>query len=314
MSKEKVNNSIFYVLFEGLKIYFSNIDKFLLYMLFPVFGQVIGLVLSLVIPFALMQTITDKVENPLMALAYLILLAVPGLLIFTKAFWNYLVAYIALNSMTEGALTSGKVYDFQSHNEVATRRSFAFILLLLVVGVLSSVGSTIFFMIPGFVVWVYLILVFQVFTFEPDLNISEIFKRSFNLVKGNWFRTFLILAFLSFFSIYIISQGFAVIFDFLNLTTLICGTLDEYTSLLPLEFVNDFLNYFNLQNITPAMISHVILSCVLTFLVMGLTLPIRSICWTLWYVNLSQMKLSAGSKDKPKTAKTSRRKPVDREE
>ena len=135
MSKEKVNNSIFYVLFEGLKIYFSNIDKFLLYMLFPVFGQVIGLVLSLVIPFALMQTITDKVENPLMALAYLILLAVPGLLIFTKAFWNYLVAYIALNSMTEGALTSGKVYDFQSHNEVATRRSFAFILLLLVVGV-----------------------------------------------------------------------------------------------------------------------------------------------------------------------------------
>lgn len=314
MSKEKVNNSIFYVLFEGLKIYFSNIDKFLLYMLFPVFGQVIGLVLSLVIPFALMQTITDKVENPLMALAYLILLAVPGLLIFTKAFWNYLVAYIALNSMTEGALTSGKVYDFQSHNEVATRRSFAFILLLLVVGVLSSVGSTIFFIIPGFVIWIYLILVFQVFTFEPDLNISEIFKRSFNLVKGNWFRTFLILAFLSFFSIYIISQGFAVIFDFLNLTTLICGKLDEYTSLLPLEFVNDFLNYFNLQKITPAMISHVILSCVLTFLVMGLTLPIRSICWTLWYVNLSQMKLSAGSKDKPKTAKTSRRKPVDREE
>ena len=27
MSKDKVNNSIFYVLFEGLKIYFSNIDK-----------------------------------------------------------------------------------------------------------------------------------------------------------------------------------------------------------------------------------------------------------------------------------------------
>ena len=149
MSKDKVNNSIFYVLFEGLKIYFSNIDKFLLYMLFPVFGQVIGLVLSLVIPFALVQTITDKVENPAMALVYLILLAVPGLLIFTKAFWNYLVAYVALNSMTEGALTSGKVYDFQSHNEVATRRSFSFILLLLVVGALSSVGSTIFFIIPG---------------------------------------------------------------------------------------------------------------------------------------------------------------------
>lgn len=314
MSKDKVNNSIFYVLFEGLKIYFSNIDKFLLYMLFPVFGQVIGLVLSLVIPFALVQTITDKVENPAMALVYLILLAVPGLLIFTKAFWNYLVAYVALNSMTEGALTSGKVYDFQSHNEVATRRSFSFILLLLVVGALSSVGSTIFFIIPGFVIWIYLILVFQVFTFEPELNITEIFKRSFCLIKGNWFRTFLIMAFLTFFSIYIISQGFAVVLDFLNLTTLICDKLDEYTSLIPLDYVNEFLTYFNLQNITPTMISKVILSSSLTFLVMGLTLPIRSVCWTLWYVNLSQMKLSDNKKDKTKVSKSSRRKNIDREE
>ena len=45
MSKYKMKNSIWFVLFEGLKIYFSNIDKFILYMLFPVLGQVLGIAL-----------------------------------------------------------------------------------------------------------------------------------------------------------------------------------------------------------------------------------------------------------------------------
>lgn len=309
MSKVKVKNSIWYVLFEGLKIYFLNIDKFLLYMLFPVFGQILGIVLSFCIPLGLVHTIADKVDNPATAMLYLLLLATPGLLIFTKAFWNYLVAYVALNSMTEGALTTGKVYDFQSHNEVATRRTFNFVLLLLVVGALSSVGSTIFFMVPGFVVWIYLILVYQVFTFEPDLNLSDIFKRSFILVKGNWFRTFLILAILSFFSIYIITQGFGVIFDYLNLTDWICSILDEYTSLFPLDLLNDVLVYLNLSEITPTMISKFLLYSGLSFVVTGITLPIRSITWTLWYMNLAEQKPAIQSENsKSGSKKISRKK------
>ena len=181
MSKYKLKNSIWFVLFEGLKIYFLNIDKFFLYMLFPVFGQIIGIALAMGLSLSLMQTVVEKTDNALTALLYVILLAVPGLLIFAKAFWDYMVAYVALNSMTEGAVTTGKVYDFQSHNEVATRRTMSYVVFLLVICALSSVGSTIFFIVPGFIVWIYLILVYQVFTFEPDLNITDILKRSFLL-------------------------------------------------------------------------------------------------------------------------------------
>ena len=287
MSKYKLKNSIWFVLFEGLKIYFLNIDKFFLYMLFPVFGQIIGIALAMGLSLSLMQTVVEKTDNALTALLYVILLAVPGLLIFAKAFWDYMVAYVALNSMTEGAVTTGKVYDFQSHNEVATRRTMSYVVFLLVICALSSVGSTIFFIVPGFIVWIYLILVYQVFTFEPDLNITDILKRSFLLVKGSWFRTLAILTILTFFSIFIITQGVIVIFDFLNITNWICSILDEYTSMFPLELVNEILEYCNLQIITPTMISHLILTSALSFVVAGLTLPIRSICWTLWYMVLS---------------------------
>ena len=287
MSKYKLKNSIWFVLFEGLKIYFLNIDKFFLYMLFPVFGQIIGIALAMGLSLSLMQTVVEKTDNALTALLYVILLAVPGLLIFAKAFWDYMVAYVALNSMTEGAVTTGKVYDFQSHNEVATRRTMSYVVFLLVICALSSVGSTIFFIVPGFIVWIYLILVYQIFTFEPDLNITDILKRSFLLVKGSWFRTLAILAILTFFSIFIITQGVIVIFDFLNITNWICSILDEYTSMFPLELVNEILEYCNLQIITPTMISHLILTSALSFVVAGLTLPIRSICWTLWYMVLS---------------------------
>ena len=202
MSKYKIKNSIWFVLAEGLRIYFTNIDKFLIYMLFPVFGQVIGIILSFGLSLGFAETIVNRVDNPWLAFSLILLLALPGLLIFVKAFWDFMVAYIALNSMTEGAITTGRVYDFQSHNEVATQRTFSFVLLLLAVGVLSSIASSIFFMVPGFVLWIYFILVFQIFTFEQDLKTHEYFKRSFILTKGNWFRTFLLMIILAFFSIF----------------------------------------------------------------------------------------------------------------
>ena len=45
MAKVKLQNSVWNILFEGLKLYFKNIGTFSKYMLFPVFGQIIGIVL-----------------------------------------------------------------------------------------------------------------------------------------------------------------------------------------------------------------------------------------------------------------------------
>lgn len=298
MSKYKIKNSIWLVLAEGIRIYFTNIDKFLTYMLFPVFGQLIGILLSFGLSLGFANQIVARVENPWVAFLLVLLLAIPGLLVFVKAFWDYMVAYVALNSMTEGAISTGKVYDFQSHNEVATRRTWAFVLLLLAVGVLSSIGSSIFFIIPASVLWIYFIIVFQVFTFEPDLKTHEYFKRSFLLVRGHWFRTCVLMLVLAFFSIFIITQGISVVFDYLNLTNKICMLFDPISSALPIAFINEILTLFKLPIITTEMISEKLYFSILYAIIMGLTLPIRSICWTLWYMNLSELELKKQNSNK----------------
>ena len=301
MSKFKVKNSIWFVLAEGIKIYFTNIDKFLTYMLFPVFGQLIGILLSFGLSLGFANQIVARVDNPWIAFLLVLLLAIPGLLVFVKAFWDYMVAYIALNSMTEGAISTGKVYDFQSHNEVATRRTWAFVLLLLAVGILSSIGSGIFFIIPASIIWIYFILVFQIFTFEPDLKIHEHFQRSFLLIKGHWFRTCALMLILAFFSIFIITQGVSVVFDYLNLSNKICMLFDPISSELPIALTNELLTLLKQPIITTKMISEMFYYSILSAIIMGLTLPIRSICWTLWYMNLTDLELkkqNSGKKSK----------------
>ena len=290
MSKYKLKNSIFFILWEGIKIYFSNIDKFLLYMLFPVFGQVIGIALSFGLSLGFADKVVQKADSPAVALLMILLLAIPGLLIFAKAFWDYMVAYVALNSMTEGAVTTGKVYDLVSHNEVATQRGWKYIGFLIILSVLMSLGSSIFFIIPGFVLWIYFILVFQIFTFEPDLSITDIFKRSFLLVKGNWARTFILMAVLGFFSMYILTEGITVVFDYLNLTASASSIFNFISNLIPLDLVNKILVHANQPIITNEMISKTIFVSILGMIISGLTLPIRSICWSLWYKNLSDVK------------------------
>lgn len=308
MSKYKMKNSIWFVLFEGLKIYFSNIDKFILYMLFPVLGQVLGIALCFGLTLGLSDKIAAKADSISSAMLFILLLAIPGLLIFAKAFWDYVVAYVALNSMTEGAVTSGKVYDFKSHNEVATRRSFKYIGFLLILSVLMPLGTSIFFIIPGFVLWIYLILIFQIFTFEPDLSIWECYKKSFVLVKGDWGRTFSLMLILAFFSIFIITQGITVVFDYLNLTKSVCSIFDFIGKLLPLHTINHAFSYARLPyNITVEMVSNWIFVTILSCIVAGLTLPIRSICWSLWYKNLSDIKDTEQVKDTKRSKKITRK-------
>ncbi len=290
MSKCKLNNNIFTILKETVYIFFSNIDKFFVYMLFPVFGQIIGIALSFGLTLGFADKIAAKADSISSALLLILLLAIPGLLIFAKAFWDFMVAYVALNSMTEGAFTTGHVYDFKSHNEVATRRTFQYVIFLIALSLLMSLGSSIFLIIPGFILWIYFILVFQVFTFEPDLAIHECFKRSLLLVKGDWGRTFFLMLILAFFSVFLPTQGLTVIFDWLNLTKFVCSIFDFIGKAMPLNYINQILLFAKLPVVTVDMVSEWVYTSVLGFIVAGLTLPIRSICWSLWYKVLSESK------------------------
>ena len=314
MSKCGINNSVWSVLIEGIKIYFSNIDKFVIYMLFPVFGQIFGILLSFGLSLGFAEKIVEKVDNPIHAMLAVVILALPGLLIFAKAFWEFMIAYVSLNSMTYGAITTGKVYDIPSHKAVATQRTWSFIGLIMLVGILSSFATSIFFIIPGFVLWIYFILVYQVFTFEPEGQMHDNFKRSFILVRGNWFRTFILLCILAFFSIFIITEGLTVVFDYMNLSNLVYSCFTMYTNMIPLDLVNKILAYMNMPLVTPLLIAQWVWFIILSFVVTGLTLPIRSICWTLWYLSLTDKQPQMILQHQPKKQKRVRKRREVKEE
>ena len=142
----KKNKTPLGIFSESIGLYFSNFDKFVQYMSFPVLGQIVGLGLVLLITFFYTQNLPNLLEkyssldnfNTLILLS--ILITLPGLAIFIKAFWDYLVAYGAINSMLDNMLKSGRVYDFDAHTELIKRRSIAFVGLWFLFGIFSTIA------------------------------------------------------------------------------------------------------------------------------------------------------------------------------
>lgn len=302
MSRE--DKSVWLIFFEGIKIYALNIHKFLLYMSFPVLGQILGLFMIFGLTWWYTQNYQELVVRyPALndfstMILCVVLTIIPGLLIFVKAFWDYLVAFGALNSMTDGYLNTGRVYDFRAHNSVVTRKTFSFIAIWLLISIFTIVAVIPVFWIFGIVLFIYFILVFQVFTFENGHSPFGYFKRSLYLIKGKFARTFLLMTILTVFTYYLLTAGLGVLFDSFNLSGYLAKIFEYWAYSLPLEAVERF-------NITPALIGAELVKQVVFFLVVGYTLPIRSICWTLWYKNLFDGDILD---DKPKKQKSSSKK------
>ena len=282
----KKEKRVLTIFFEGLKIYCLNIHKFLLYMLFPVLGQLLGIFLIFGITYwytTNIQNLSSKytaLNDPTTMIICVLVAIIPGLIIFMKAFWDYLVAYGSLNSMTEGYLNTGRVYDFKSHNEVVLNKTFSFIALWFLFSIFTLLSLIPVFWIIGFIFFVYFILIFQVFTFENGLSPIGYFRRSLQIIKGNFGRTFLLMAILAVLTYYLLASGLSVIFDYFNWTQHISKGLENWVLTLPIEPLEPF-------GITPAKIGTMLLENIIMFIAIGFTLPLRSICWTLWYNNLN---------------------------
>lgn len=313
MSRAKLNNSIFSVLSEAVKLYCVNFPQFAKYMLFPVLGQVVGLAWI----FGMANLYTSNLpllieEFPAFndfstIILCVILIVVPGMIVWMKAFWDYLVAYGALNSMTESALNTGKVYDFPAHNSLITRRTFKYVGLWLLYGIFGLLAINPLLWVLGGIFFIYFILIFQIFTFETDATITGCFKRSFELIKGNFARTFVIMAVVGLFTHFLFVEGFSVFFDFTKLTDVLVGFFENWVTTIPLEPVNQWLININpgATLLTPLNISQFLAYQVVGFVVISFTLPLRSICWTLWYKVLSE---NSGSRQERKSAGKNSRK------
>lgn len=305
------NRSVWLIFFEGIKIFALNIHKFMLYMAFPVLGQILGIFLIFGLTFWFTQNMQDiaakydALNNMSSMITLIVVSVIPGVLILIKAFWDYLVAFVALNSMTEGYLNTGRVYDFKAHNSVATQKSFSFITIWFLISIMTILGILPVFWIFAGLFFVYFILVFQVFTFENGLSPVGYFKRSMFLIKGKFGRTFLLTAILTIFTYVILVSGLGVLFDAFNWTNPLAKMFEAWAYTLPIDPLEQY-------GVTPSVIGTELVKQLIFFLAIGFSLPIRSICWTLWYNELASEDEPVVKKPKKrvKKATTSQQKPV----
>ena len=291
----KIKDSVWGIFGQGIKLYFTNFGSFLKYMAFPVFGQILGIILILSASY-LYAAFLPKIivpgglfDNFLMIFLVLFLITLPGLLILVKAFWDYLVAYGAVNSMLENMLKSGKVYDFHAHTEIITRRSGSFGLLWGVLALLGIIGIFPLFWVIAIIMFVYFVLVFQVFTFEPDKSVFGCFQKSVILIKGNFARTLGLMVLVGLLTYWILPEAAKFLFDFANIIGFFAIPIDNWARQLPIDEMNKLLLQTpRAYQITSLMIAKYIVSQLLIYVITSLTLPLRVICWGLWYKNLNK--------------------------
>lgn len=297
------NKTVFGTFTEAVGIYLQHLPTFLKYMTFPVLGQFFGVLLAFGLSLGFAFNATTSGVDPSMILPLTLILTIPGLVIFAKAFWEYLIAYVAISSMAENTVKSGKIYDINAHKQVALKRIPDFVGLWLLFGVFTSVA-----LLPpmwgfGAVIFIFLVLIFQVFTFEKFATPIECFKRSWVLVKSDFWGTLGLLALVGFLTYWLLPKVFELILTAIQVMTLLTMLIDP--------MLTDSINTWNTALttlgvpfvITSLMITKMIVGTIVSTLVICYTLPIRSIAWTLWYKKLNTAMIKASSKKKKKADK-----------
>lgn len=286
----KKNQTPLGIFMESIGLYFSNFDKFVKYMTFPVLGQIAGLGLVFLITFFYSQNLPNLIEkyevlnnfNVLILLS--IIITLPGLAIFVKAFWEYLVAYGAVNSMLDNMLKSGRVYDFDAHTELVKRRTLQFVGLWFLYGFFSCVAIIPLFWVICAILAVYFVLTFQVFTFEPELSPIGCVKRSLMLIKGHFASTFMLIALVGALTYVFIPQIFGKIFEIAGINNFFANLILPIINRLP--EIN--LQQYGLKNISSLEIATFTVQTFVAQILIQYTLPLRSILWSMWYRELSK--------------------------
>ncbi|MCQ2738906.1 MAG: hypothetical protein MJ237_01620 [bacterium] len=308
----KKNKTPINIFTTSINLYFKNFGQFMKYMSFPVIGQAFGLIIifSCVHLYSInLPALTEKypsMNNFNNLIVSSIVITLPGLVILMKAFWEYLVAYGAVNSMLENMLKSGKVYDFNAHTELIKRRSFNFILLWLIIGIFSCIAFVPIFWIPAGVIAVYCALVFQVFTYEADLSPIGCIKKSISLIKGHFASTFMLLALSGSICYILIPKIFDYTFNSINANKFIAKLFLPIISDLPISNINLFLSQYKIPAIEPQQIALAIFGIVLSQILVEYSLPFRTILCGMWYRELNG-EFGTGTSLEKKTKKSTRK-------
>ena len=282
----KKNKTPLGIFTESIGLYFSNFDKFVKYMTFPVLGQVGGLILVFLLTLLYTKHIPQNLDFNLLILLS-IAVTLPGMIIFVKAFWEYLVSYGAINSMLDNMLKSGKVYDFDAHTELIKRRTFPFIGLWFLFGIFSMLAIIPFFWVPAGVIAVFCVLIFQVFTFEPELSPVGCVKKSMLLIKGHFASTFLLMALVGALTYVFVPQIIISLCEVLRISEFLTNLTIPFVETLPVAEINQMLAVAYLPPLKTVDIASFFVTTLIAQIFIQYTLPLRSILWSMWYRELN---------------------------
>lgn len=285
------NGSIFEIFLQSVGLYFTNIDCFVWYMVFPVLGQLFGFIMTAIILYSYCEYKTvilstvPILKTPMYLHIALAAVLIPIALIWIKALWDYAVAYSAVNSMTENMLKSQRVYDFPAHTMMITRRWLPYFGLLIMFGSILLLS-----VIPIFTVFVWVLLVFyafifQIFIFEPDLSPVECFKRSSSYVQGHFKQTLLMICLIGGLTYIVLPQIALVFLETVKAVGYLKDLIVPYISVPSLDRINWVLSAMGAKQIMPTQVAYFIVRALILIVMIQFLLPLRVICMCLWYKN-----------------------------
>lgn len=287
----KKNITIFENFLQGLGLYFSNIDRFLLYMIVPILGQLLGLVITVCLLYffgnynTVMLSSFPLFKNQMYANIAVLILLLPGIILWLKSFSDYMIAYSAVNSMTDNMLKSERVYDFPAHTMMVTRRGLAYFSLCVLFLSLIFLTYIPIFMVFGWILLVYYAFVFQIFIFEPELSPVDCFKKSASYVSGNFKRTFLMIILVGMFTYVIVPQIILTFLTTVKAVDWLKSLIVPYITVPSLDSINMVLSAMGVAQITPVQVGTFVVQTLIVIGVIQLLLPLRVICMCLWYKN-----------------------------
>ena len=229
-----------------------------------------------------------------MSVIYLISIAVL-LLVFVKAFYDYIINFSALNILfyTHNNKKTVKKINFKENNAVIQRKLFKYIILMLIVTVLLLVPF----------LGIFLCLSFQIFAFESDLNPFQVVKRSFNLTKSYLLPTVIMLLLCFVVTYMFLPSLFIWAIEKSSFYSFLIVSCEKFFNLIPIsDYVNNLnidysLKNYLIDNLSPLYISKMFVENMFSFIIIGFTLPFRCSCFTELYRLYDNEKIKEFSKN-----------------
>ena len=325
MGKNKPQGiNIFIIFFRAIWLYTKHILILSKVTIIPLLGIIAGIVWIFGIAFYMAHNISNyislqSVSGILTYFLALIMITLPGFVIFIKSFWEYTILLVSLNSIIGNLTRQNSIKDIKIHNQAVKLKSREFIILLTLLTIIYAVGFAVpvaFFSFPVLasklnislepiislsfiflgiisllvflVILNYLSLCFQIFAFE-NMSAFKILKKSWSLVEGNFWKILFLGIFIFILVNFAIPEFIMALIEKTPLITFISAPFQNYVNTLAqnpaINAQPSLISYLNTIDISKNIALMLIGSTITMFL-----LPLGSACYTLAYFDIVNMR------------------------